>query len=388
MYPTNPTTHPTPNYSWDLPRCCGNFPCELEHLITQFASQAIESQNTIEELGKQPSSNLSKQMDSAKWQKKCSELAFFDISNMSLVSRQNFYYSLKKCINITQIPIIATCTGVNGMSYQLKEGFNNEELSYPPTKEQLVENGEKKELNGNDYFKLYVEGALQARLKRKPGIGAKTKGKTIFSFHPKNLSDEDIAEVILSHGMIGVSLDPKRIGLASNPKVYLNEAEFSALFPGVKLEHLSGNTHQTTDSSLNGHEPLLNSPNLPEFSRSYLRHLCNNLLHIAKVGGQLVREGELVGKNIWNQIFIGFNPAYVFNENYHVNYLASLEALEKELLHCIKEMAMEGMKGVDDYDYFLDPYNMLEIENLLTRITYTNKVNFYKDYIRSQRILE
>lgn len=177
-----------------------------------------------------------------------------DIKHMSLVARMEFYKIRKQ--KFPDAPILATHMGVTGVSYKKK-----------PIKRV-------KEKPGKNCVEVFYY--------RNPGAV-----DTYFNSWSINLYDEDILEIIRSGGLIGLSLDQRIIGVGSVsseifcPDEY-NDQEF-ALIKKPKYHILDHEKYK---------DPA-------ECRKWHLRHLCNNLLHIIKIGSQEV------GDKAWDHVCLG-----------------------------------------------------------------------------------
>lgn len=177
-----------------------------------------------------------------------------DVKHMSLKSRLSFYQLRKN--EFPDAPIAATHMGITGVSYKNKPVHKT-----------------------------------QSNLKRKcvqvfywRSLGVMD---TYFNPWSINLYDEDIKEIMDSAGLIGLSLDQRILGWGNVSKEHFSEEEFvQSEFQPVKRPkyHPYVNPNQLPDEKLNDWQ---------------IRYLCNNWLHVIKVGMQEI------GDDAWNHVCIG-----------------------------------------------------------------------------------
>lgn len=177
-----------------------------------------------------------------------------DIKHMSLIARLEFYKM--RNAEFPDAPIMASHMGVNGVSYMKK-----------PIKK-VKENHDKNCVDVSYYRSL---GVLD----------------TYFNPWSINLYDEDIIEIAKSGGLIGMSLDQRILGVGNVSK---------ELFSPEEVE--TGNFAEIKKTKYHKLDyDLLNRPS--EKRKWHMRHLCNNIIHIVKIGHQAI------GDDIWNHICIG-----------------------------------------------------------------------------------
>ena len=177
-----------------------------------------------------------------------------DIKHMSLKSRLSFY-QLRKA-EFPDVPIAATHMGVTGVSY-LKKPVHKTQSNI---KKKCVE-----------VFYYRSPGALD----------------TYFNPWSINLYDEDIEKIMLSGGLIGLSLDQRILGCGNVSKEHFSQQEFvQSEFQPVKKPkyHTLDAQHHNTSKKLKDWQ---------------IRYFCNNWLHVIKVGF------EVVGDDAWDHVCIG-----------------------------------------------------------------------------------
>ena len=177
-----------------------------------------------------------------------------DIKHMSWQSRKEFY-ALRN-LDFSDAPIVATHMGVTGVSVMDK-----------PVKKVKTRISDR--CVQVSYHR--VVGAID----------------TYFNPWSINLYDEDIEEIMLSGGLIGLSLDQRILGYGNVSKENFSLEEF------VESEF----QHQKKPR----YHSYVDYSELPEKAfRDYkLRYFCNNWLHVVKVGQQVI------GDDAWDHICIG-----------------------------------------------------------------------------------
>lgn len=179
---------------------------------------------------------------------------FIDIKHMSLQSRLQ-YYLLRKT-EFADSPIMATHMGVTGVSY-LKKPVKKVQTNIP---KQVVE-----------AFYYRQPGAID----------------TYFNPWSINLYDEDIREIMLSGGLIGLSLDQRILGWGRASKEIFSIEEF-------EMDEFKPVPKPTYYRFLKGHHD-----SKQKIKNWQIRYFCNNWLHVVKVGQQVI------GDNAWNHVCLG-----------------------------------------------------------------------------------
>ncbi|PRY12266.1 hypothetical protein CLV24_1089 [Pontibacter ummariensis] len=198
-----------------------------------------------------------------------------DIKHMSLKARK-MLYDLRKEQGWEGIPLIASHIGVTGFSYQ----------NMPIRK--------LKEHEGEGCVKVVYdkpEGYLP---------------DTLFNPTSINLYDEDIMQVLLSCGLLGISFDERILG--AEVKLHVGQKTFQKEFVSTaerELFHTAGyeaaeddNDEEEAQESNSGIRVPF-SLNTHELEELHMRHMVNNIFHIVKVGQQLD------GVNPWKHICVG-----------------------------------------------------------------------------------
>ncbi|GJM30427.1 MAG: hypothetical protein DHS20C17_30620 [Cyclobacteriaceae bacterium] len=177
-----------------------------------------------------------------------------DIKHMSLQSRLQFYQL--RNTEFPNSPIMATHMGVTGSSY-LNKPIKKVQTNIP-------------------------RKCVEAFYYRQPGAV-----DTYFNPWSINLFDEDIREIMLSGGLIGLSLDQRILGFgkASKEVFSLEEFRMDEFKPIRKPKyHRLHHGHHDTGQKIRNWQ---------------IRYFCNNWLHVVKIGQQVI------GDDAWNHICIG-----------------------------------------------------------------------------------
>ena len=177
-----------------------------------------------------------------------------DVKHMSLQSRLEFYQLRSQ--EFPQSPIVATHMGITGLSYLRK-----------PVKK--IQTNLRTRCVEVFYFRSL--GALD----------------TYFNPWSINLYDEDIKEIMLSGGLIGLSLDQRILGCGNVSKEAFSMDEFKPdeFQPTKKPRyHMLAPDHHDTAK---------------KFRDWQIRYFCNNWLHAVKIGF------AVVGEDAWNHLCIG-----------------------------------------------------------------------------------
>lgn len=233
----------------------------------------------------------------------CSEAAkptCIDVKHMSLASRFQFYKYRKQQGHTT--PIFASHNGAAGFSFlNWKEHILNKTSDWKRT---IIDN--------NPLFSLLID--------RPKGIELRNI-QTVFNPATINLFDEDIEEIVLSDGLIGVSFDERILGRGTKSTFLevLAEAELNVLLgftPDIKIEETSLKKFNKT---VNYYDVNMKQPTLKrsEIKRRKLRlsntfkqatadalYLLNNLLYMVKVAKTTIEKHQL-NRDPWQFFALG-----------------------------------------------------------------------------------
>lgn len=255
-----------------------------------------------------------------------------DLKHMSLTSRQDFY-EYRRQQGYDNIPILATHMGVTGISWR----------------PEVV----------SKYFKGKVRlnrGFVQVEYSRPRGIGVEQK--TFFNPWSVNLYDEDITEILDSDGMIGLNLDQRILGTQRAKGEFFSAEEFAEQHPDVYHELTRAGARKL---KFKGQPPSFGS--IGKKKTRHLRHLCNNILHIVKVGGP----------RAWQQICIGSDFDGLINPVDNCSDATQFEQLEEDLFHMLPQMMLEDAS----YNYDMD-----NVAQKVRGILYENGIRFLQKHFR------
>ncbi|MBK8881392.1 MAG: membrane dipeptidase [Bacteroidales bacterium] len=241
-----------------------------------------------------------------------------DIKHMSLVSRRQYYKMVER-----GIPIIMSHGGVTGVSYN----------SMPIVKCELTGKCAKVE-----YFK--PAGLMN----------------TNFNPWSINLYDEEIPIILESDGIIGLNLDERILGTkqrkSSELFEYFSRRDFLDLWDQVPANDDIFNDNQANHRS--------RRRRLFVFHRD-VKHLCNNILHIVKIGG----------REAWDHICIGSDFDGMVNAIDPYDNSVKLKKLRRHLIKHLPLMA-ESDPGFN--------YHIHDIQRRVDGIMSENAKNFLKKY--------
>lgn len=286
-----------------------------------------------------------------------------DIKHLSLESRKQYYEILKTEYGRENIPIIASHTGVTGVSYN---------------KMPVVKCGWRWRWNKVQY--------------------CKPKGLLDTKFNPwsVNLYDEEIKTIVDSNGLIGLNLDERILGTKQKKKAQLSEyfscREFNCrkyrdneiscdqepevdIPPAIeqRLDEIESSLKRiirniiTNPQQIQYPENLLNEleaeydslePSMRHKKDDGIKHLCNNILHIVKVAGNKGLKHISIGSD-----FDGFVDAVKGCKN-----STEYNSLSKGLKKWLPRMAAD--------DQSLPP--LTNIDQIVADIMFGNAYEFLK----------
>lgn len=251
-----------------------------------------------------------------------------DIKHMSLVARHKFY-QYRKQKGYDKIPIVATHMGFTGISKDPKE---------------IVKYFSKPAKRRGNFIEVNYD--------RPPGIGKGLFNKTYFNPWSINLFDEDIAEILDSGGLIGLSLDQRIMGSQEVQGEFFSAREFNYILSGYKDE---GHEEPVATGEFSDEEERARELN----ERKHLRHLCNNILHAVKAGGE----------RAWKQLCMGSDFDGLIDPLNNCTSAEEYPKLERGLVEELPQMMKEDKKH---------NYDESNIEGKVRDIMYNNAVDFLK----------
>ncbi len=271
-----------------------------------------------------------------------------DIKHMSVVARKEFY-SYRRQQGYNHIPILASHVGVTG--------FPLAHLGQMVDKEREPRRKKRR-------------GYVKVRYKTLMGIGQGKENETCFNPWFINLYDEEILEIMKSGGLIGLILDQRVLGydkvkpefFAKDEWNILNGQDFE-LVPnsptgpllasiGTVLDdteedeeddfELMGevnpqamiNAEDVTDEMMERDVVVdqFEDTDLTRKKRRHLRILCNNILHIVKVGGE----------EAWKHICMGSDFDGLINPINNCKRISEYPQLENNLQSELESMIQEA----------------------------------------------
>ena len=245
-----------------------------------------------------------------------------DIKHMSHKSRIQYYKGMEDG-TYPKVPIIISHAGVAGVSYFQRPIYDTEEIN-------------------DDYVKVHY---------------AKPKGLQGTEFNPWsiNLYDEEIPTIIKSKGLIGMIMEERILGMGEVAPEYYSKDEFddNQDFVDKNLKYFKDYHKRRKLEELNEEDEmyLMSKP---------LRYLCNNILHIVKVGG----------KAAWKHICFGTDYDGMINALNISKTANKFKRINKKLEEALLSMA-ESDPGTN---YFTEKMGQ-KVEDIL----YNNAFNFLNE---------
>lgn len=269
-----------------------------------------------------------------------------DIKHMSLLSRLTFYdYRRQK--GHAHIPLIASHAGATGISYRDLPSFMRRT---PKTTELFV----------------------RVKYRKPKGISNK-KGlsgyKTSFNPWSINLFDEDILEIIQSGGLIGLSLDQRIVGTGNVAAEFFSRKEFEKLFPGKEMQPVGDfpdenlEEEEQPEQEFELESKLILTESFTINSKRHTRHLCNNILHFARIGGATAWKQTCIGSDFDGLI----NPVNSCTSATHYAYL------EQDLIEQLHEMTAGDEAS----------YHIQDIRSHVRDIMYNNALAFLSSHFKA-----
>ena len=267
-----------------------------------------------------------------------------DIKHMSFYSRQQFY-AFRRKNGYDKIPIIASHMGVTGFAFSRFKDYQT------PV--------------------MYGDEYIMSVYKEVKGIGKRRKDRTDFNPWSINLYDEEILEIIHSGGLIGISLDQRILGFGKNKEEYFNKDEFEKNTSKTYKKLKKIPVHTADFEEFGASDDLEDARSFEEESnqrgrkRKHLRYLCNNILHIVKIGGE----------KAWDHICIGSDFDGLINPINNCKSCADFPDLEEDLIEVLQEMAKEDKNT----DYFMG-----NIQRHVRAFMYDNGKRFLNKYFTTK----
>ncbi|MCB0570229.1 MAG: membrane dipeptidase [Phaeodactylibacter sp.] len=256
-----------------------------------------------------------------------------DIKHMSLAARHHFY-QYRKEKGYEHIPIMATHMGVTGISKDPRQIAR--------------------------FFSRAVirkNGFIEVNYERPHGIGSGLFNKTNFNPWSINLFDEEIPVILDSGGLIGINMDQRILGCQAVQGEFFSEDDFSYILSGYRDKENKDWPVAAVEGEFSDEQEEARELN----ERKHLRHFCNNILHIVKVGGE----------RAWKQICMGSDFDGLIDPANHCTSSAAFPKLEESLADMLPRM-MEEDRGHD--------YDASHIEQKVRGIMYDNALSFLQQH--------
>ncbi len=280
---------------------------------------------------------------------------YIDIKHMSLGSRMD-YYELRRQ-NHPDVPIIASHMGVTGLSWHATQHRGQPIIRYVRQRPDYVD------VKYNDII------SYPLTIPQPSPTSPLTAPTSVVTFNPWsiNLFDEDITEILASDGLIGLSLDIRILGMGNDGRVaHEHEAERFSLNEGLfsvqnHLQHGHNDVDHLPDHRI-------------QASLAHVEYLCNNLLHMVRVGR------KVLGERVWDHFCLGsdldgliVSIEYENNKRIRANTIPNLRSkLKATLPQVAQKMGMPLIVDGTPTDQFL--------ERVLDKFLIGNALRFLKKY--------
>ena len=299
-----------------------------------------------------------------------------DIKHMSLQGRREFYTYRRQLLQTppagfippaingkTWWPIVATHMGVTG--------YDSSELG-----NYLEEFGVEK---GNEHS---VRVKLHRQLAAKLPVGF---GLSEVFFNPATigLCDDDITEIALSNGLIGISLDSRILGFEiiiqrRNSVVdYFSKGDFARLFPelAIHLNQLEPEPDEV-DEAVERTKAVNTANHFQGFAGRMTRELylfCLNVLHVVAVINRLPPT-ERHERDGWDFVCLGSDYDGLIDSIKAARTAEDLPAFKKELVYYLPKAEKAYRKVFTG----TPPLLTANAEQVLDKLFFTNGENFIK----------
>ena len=291
--------------------------------------------------------------------------SLIDIKHMSVFSRYQFY-QFKEELGSTnpeslRLPIISSHTGFTFCSL-----------------ESFLENKE------------YSTSIRYNRGMPVPEIQAKNRqiGKTNFLLNNKlysnpwtiNLFDEEIAEIMRSNGMIGISLDQRILGASKSALDGVRQDFFKDVEAIPLMEYEKWFKTGTYDTSESIHRPEMKTSR--EVRHIFL--LCAHILHAVRIG---YRDLNWVGdKTPWDHIALGSDFDGLINPINPYDNITKLDTLRNDLLYYLP-IAEKRMDFLHEVRIFKnkqnEPIDKIYLENCVDKFLYLNGRKMLQRFLKN-----
>lgn len=221
-----------------------------------------------------------------------------DVKHMSLQSRLQYYQLRQE--EFPAVPILASHVAATGVSYT----------------DAPVRKARRKGKH------------IRVRYDRPPGLHG-----TSFNPWSINLYDEEIALIVQSGGLIGVSLDQRILGFGNPGVEVFSTEEYKLLRPDEEPTPVGDMDEDEPAPEFEADRQLARMAETdfaePQLLHPHIRYLCNQILHMVQVGGP----------NTWNCLCIGSDFDGIINAVNVCKSAAAYPQLERLLITGLTSMA-------------------------------------------------
>jgi microsomal dipeptidase-like Zn-dependent dipeptidase len=256
-----------------------------------------------------------------------------DVKHMSLRSRKEFY-DLRR-IEFPDAPIIASHAGISGCSiYKI------------PIHSVIFR---------KRFFSIMKDRQrYKVKYHKLPGLL-----NTYFNPSSINLYDEDIIEIIQSSGIIGISMDKRVLGFGEAQKDFYSFEEFNTYYKDFIEKHklvITKEEIEINKSDEFDEEEVTLYDKEPADPKHQFGYVCNNIVHIVKIGGE----------KAWDCICLGSDLDGLIDTIDPIHTIANYHDLEKALTNLLPEFIKEAEIAMPD------------IQKVVKKIMYENGYEFLR----------
>ncbi len=280
----------------------------------------IPRENGIQDLGKEVINTL--------LNTKNGQRILIDVKHMSLKSRLQYYEMIKD--QTPKIPIIVSHCGVTGVS-MLNKPIHSYKIN---------------------------EDCVEVEYIKPEGLD-----RTEFNPWSINLYDEEIITIINSDGLMGIILEERILGCQEVDTEYFSVKEFE-------------NYKDVVDKKINAYKnqkkkiETLKNKNSNQHSSNQFDHLCNNILHIVKVGGE----------KAWDHICFGTDYDGMIDSIRHFKSSDKFDKMQRRLERRLPKLAKSDPSN--NY-YILNKQRHTDknkVRNVVEKILFKNAERFLKTH--------
>ena len=285
-----------------------------------------------------------------------------DVKHMSAYARVQFYRH-REDQGQAHIPILATHVGVTG--------FARKNLA-----DQIIDIGVCDSAKDKDL--------VLVNYKDVKGIG-----KTKFFPWSVNLYDEEIDKIVQSEGLIGLNMDRRILGLKKNLDEFWLREELE-VFVGDDLirKNITREEEQELEDVIimdyvyyadDEEKANEGDKDLDWFINKHCYHLCNNLLHIFKVGVKAdpTKSAKEMGRHYWRHVCMGSDFDGLINPIRNCKSAKDYPKLQKDMFECLPKLM-----DMDTYKY--PAFTEEELIDIIRGFMYKNAIAFLKKYFTEE----